>query len=337
MTADLADHHRYRHPTGLLIGGQWSSGRAGTLPVINPATEDAITEVADASPEDALEAVGAAAAGAARVGRHGRRGSAGECLRRAYELMTAAVRAAGAADGAGERQGAAGRARRDPVRGRVLPLVRRGGGPDRRPPVGRAVGRQPDHGAAPAGRRQLHDHAVELPGGDGHQEDRPGAGGRLHGRAQAGQGDAADRAGGGRHPGRGRRAGRRGQRAAHPQARPADRGGAGRPAGAQAVLHRVHRGRPDAAQAGRRLRDQLLDGARRQRAVPGLRRRRHRRGGGRRVPRQDAQRRRGMHRGQPVLRAREGRDRVLGQARRAAGGAQRRARPARTASTSGRW
>ena len=30
--------------------------------MINPATEDAITEVADASPEDALEAVGAAAA-----------------------------------------------------------------------------------------------------------------------------------------------------------------------------------------------------------------------------------------------------------------------------------
>ena len=36
--------------------------------------------------------------------------------------------------------------------------------------------------------------AVELPGGDGDPQDRPGAGGRLHGRAQAGRGHPADRA-----------------------------------------------------------------------------------------------------------------------------------------------
>ncbi len=87
MAADLATLIGMDAPTGLLIGGQWSSGRSGTLPVINPATEDAITEVADASPEDALEAVGAAAAAlpgwAATPPRQ-----RGECLRRAYELMT---------------------------------------------------------------------------------------------------------------------------------------------------------------------------------------------------------------------------------------------------------
>ena len=87
MAADLATLIGMEAPTGLLIGGQWSSGRSGTLPVINPATEDAITEVADASPEDALEAVGAAAAAlpgwAATPPRQ-----RGECLRRAYELMT---------------------------------------------------------------------------------------------------------------------------------------------------------------------------------------------------------------------------------------------------------
>jgi succinate-semialdehyde dehydrogenase / glutarate-semialdehyde dehydrogenase len=87
VTADLAAITGIDTPTGLLIGGQWGSGRAGTLPVINPATEDAITEVADASPEDGLEAVAAAAAAlpawAAKPPRE-----RGECLRRAFELMT---------------------------------------------------------------------------------------------------------------------------------------------------------------------------------------------------------------------------------------------------------
>jgi succinate-semialdehyde dehydrogenase/glutarate-semialdehyde dehydrogenase len=74
VTADLAEITGIDTPTGLLIGGQWSAGRAGTLAVINPATEEAITEVADASPEDGLAAVDAA--------------ERGECLRRAFELMT---------------------------------------------------------------------------------------------------------------------------------------------------------------------------------------------------------------------------------------------------------
>ena len=54
--------------------------------------------------------------------------------------------------------------------------------------------------------------------------------------------------------------------------------------------------------ARRRTRSSTLDGARRQRAVPGLRRRRPRRRRRRRDDRQDAQRRRGLHRRQPVLR-----------------------------------
>jgi succinate-semialdehyde dehydrogenase/glutarate-semialdehyde dehydrogenase len=87
VTADLAAITGIDTPTGLLIGGQWASGRSGTLSVINPATEDAITDVADASPEDGLEAVGAAAqalpAWAATPPRE-----RGECLRRAFELMT---------------------------------------------------------------------------------------------------------------------------------------------------------------------------------------------------------------------------------------------------------
>jgi len=88
VTADLATITGIDAPTGLLIGGKWSSGRAGTLPVINPATEEPVTEVADASPEDALDAVAAAADAlpgwAARPPRE-----RAECLRRAYELMIA--------------------------------------------------------------------------------------------------------------------------------------------------------------------------------------------------------------------------------------------------------
>ena len=88
MTADLATLAGMDAPTRLLIDGQWSSGRSGILPVLNPATEDLLAEVADASPEDGLAAVDAAArafpAWAATPPRQ-----RAECLRRAFELMTA--------------------------------------------------------------------------------------------------------------------------------------------------------------------------------------------------------------------------------------------------------
>src|SRR6266581_3322603 len=86
VTADLATITGIEVPTALLIGGQWTGGRAGVLPVVDPATEDAIAEVASASTEDALDAVTAAAdalPGWARTPPRQR----GECLRRAWELM----------------------------------------------------------------------------------------------------------------------------------------------------------------------------------------------------------------------------------------------------------
>jgi succinate-semialdehyde dehydrogenase / glutarate-semialdehyde dehydrogenase len=86
VTADLATITGIDAPTGLLIGGQWSSGRSGTLPVVDPATEDVLTEVADASPEDGLEAVSAAAQALPRWAATAPRQRA-ECLRKAYELM----------------------------------------------------------------------------------------------------------------------------------------------------------------------------------------------------------------------------------------------------------
>ena len=73
-------------PTKLLIGGEWRAGSAAAIPVIDPATEEAIAEVAGASPQDALDAVAAAHAAlpawAATAPRE-----RGECLRRAFQLM----------------------------------------------------------------------------------------------------------------------------------------------------------------------------------------------------------------------------------------------------------
>jgi succinate-semialdehyde dehydrogenase / glutarate-semialdehyde dehydrogenase len=86
VTSDLLASTGIDAPTGLLIGGEWGAGSAGVIPVIDPATEEAIAEVAGASPQDALDAVAAAHAAlpgwAATAPRQ-----RGECLRRAYQLM----------------------------------------------------------------------------------------------------------------------------------------------------------------------------------------------------------------------------------------------------------
>ena len=87
MASDLAAVTGLEVPTGLLLGGEWSAGSGGVLPVIDPATEEPIAEVGDASTEDALAAVAAASdalPGWAATPPRQR----GECLRRAFELMT---------------------------------------------------------------------------------------------------------------------------------------------------------------------------------------------------------------------------------------------------------
>ena len=88
MTGDLAELVGMDVPTGLLIGGEWTGGRdGGTIPVIDPATEDVVAEVADGTGQDALDAVGAAQDALTRWAATPPRQRA-ECLRRAYELMT---------------------------------------------------------------------------------------------------------------------------------------------------------------------------------------------------------------------------------------------------------
>jgi succinate-semialdehyde dehydrogenase/glutarate-semialdehyde dehydrogenase len=78
-----------RVPNGLYIGGEWRAASAGgTLPVEDPSTGEPLCEVADAQPQDALDALAAAAARQAEWAAHPPR-ERGEILRRAYDELTA--------------------------------------------------------------------------------------------------------------------------------------------------------------------------------------------------------------------------------------------------------
>src|SRR4051812_11642848 len=73
-------------PHQLYIAGEWRDGGGGTLPVEDPATGETLTEVADATPEDALAALGAAA-DAFKDFRNMAPRERGDILRRAYDLI----------------------------------------------------------------------------------------------------------------------------------------------------------------------------------------------------------------------------------------------------------
>ncbi len=74
-------------PCELYIGGEWRAARGGgTLAVEDPATGQALLEVADGQPDDALAALGAAAEAQGRWAVHPPR-ERGEILRRAYEAI----------------------------------------------------------------------------------------------------------------------------------------------------------------------------------------------------------------------------------------------------------
>ncbi len=88
MTADVSARAGLDVPAGLLIGGEWTGGRAGgRLAVIDPATEDVLAEVADGTEADALDAVTAAHDALPGWSATPPRQRA-ECLRRAFALMT---------------------------------------------------------------------------------------------------------------------------------------------------------------------------------------------------------------------------------------------------------
>ncbi|NLT04789.1 MAG: NAD-dependent succinate-semialdehyde dehydrogenase, partial [Solirubrobacterales bacterium] len=74
-------------PKGLLVGGEWRAASGGaTLAVEDPATGEALCEVADATPEDAMAALDAACAVQEEWAAVAPR-ERGEVLRRAFEAM----------------------------------------------------------------------------------------------------------------------------------------------------------------------------------------------------------------------------------------------------------
>ena len=149
--------HRMRKPalqTRLLIGGDWSEAMGKTaFQVHEPATGALLANVADAGVDDALAALDAAhtaqpgwAAQAPRRRSDILRGAYERMLAQADRLAELIVRENGKpiAEARGEVR----------LRGRVLPLVRRGGGAHRRPAAHRAGRRQPHRHRAPADRRR---------------------------------------------------------------------------------------------------------------------------------------------------------------------------------------
>jgi succinate-semialdehyde dehydrogenase/glutarate-semialdehyde dehydrogenase len=182
--------------------------------VIDPATENKIASVASASVDDAKAAIDAAQEAfdgwAARKPRE-----RAEILRKAFELI---VRDA-------ERFAKLitienGKALSD-SKGEVLYSAEffRWNAEEAVRNIGRSTWRRLRRargGAAQAGRRRRAGDAVEFPRRDGDAQDRPGARGRLPGRAQARVRDAAHHAGADAAARGGRRAGRRRQR--HPVA-----------------------------------------------------------------------------------------------------------------------
>src|SRR5690349_12980279 len=75
-------------PKKLYIGGEWRDGSAdGSIPVEDPATEETIAEIADASADDASAALAACVDNQAEW-QHTPPRDRGEILRRAWELIT---------------------------------------------------------------------------------------------------------------------------------------------------------------------------------------------------------------------------------------------------------
>ncbi|HEX3511200.1 MAG TPA: NAD-dependent succinate-semialdehyde dehydrogenase [Solirubrobacteraceae bacterium] len=89
MTAEAERAALDAVPKQLYIAGEWRDARGGAkLPVEDPATGQTLVEVADAEPQDALDALAAADAARADWAAHAPR-ERGEILRRAYQAIVA--------------------------------------------------------------------------------------------------------------------------------------------------------------------------------------------------------------------------------------------------------
>ena len=205
-------------PTEMFVDGKWTGGSAGSFAVLDPSTGAEIASVpARGRGRRARRGVGRGAA-RCRTGPAPRRANASEVLRRTFELMIerkeelaflmSLEMGKSLTDARGEVVYAA-----EFFRWFAEEAVRVGGelrtapsGANRiltfRKPVGVALLLTPWNFPAAMATRKI----------------APGAGGGLHGRAQAGRGHPADRADARLAAGRGRRAGRRGERADDRQA-----------------------------------------------------------------------------------------------------------------------
>jgi succinate-semialdehyde dehydrogenase / glutarate-semialdehyde dehydrogenase len=93
MTRNSSDEARViqQVPTGLYIDGSWRPAASGaTLPVEDPSTGTVLCDVADAAPEDGMDALDAAVAAQAEFAAMAPR-ERGEILRRAFQLITERV------------------------------------------------------------------------------------------------------------------------------------------------------------------------------------------------------------------------------------------------------
>ena len=318
-----------RVPTQLYIGGEWRDATGGgTLPVEDPATGETIAEVADATIEDAVAALDAAVAAQAEWAATPPR-ERGEILRRAYEALVAQADDLALLMTMEMGKSVAESKAEIALRRGVLPLVRRA---RRCASTGRFKVNDKGTGRVIVMRQPvgpcLLDHALELPAwpwapARSARPSPPAARSVIKPAEQtplsmfalaeileeaglpAGVLNVVTAKSSGKTIG-----------AAHQG-----------PAAAQAVLHRVDRGRPRAhRESGAEQVLKRVDGARRQRPVHRVRGRRPRRRRRRRDAREDAQHRRGLHRGQPLPRRRVGRRRVRPQARRPHGRDEDRAR-----------
>ena len=258
----------------IYINGAWvPSTGTGTLEVIDSTTEEVFATIPEGTPEDVDKAV---------AGRRGRlpgwaatsREERAKLLTRIGEALAARTdeiathhlaRGRHADDAVGRRPGrpARRRLRRRRQRRRGLPLGR----------GARQLARRPR-----ARRRRGRHHAVELPALPDRAQGGPGAGRRLHRRAQAERGGADQRL----HPGRGHRRGRPARRRLQPGDRRRARGRRGHrlaPQGRHGLLHRLDPGRQAGHGAGRREHQAGLARAGREVGQHPARRRRLRHGG----------------------------------------------------------
>ena len=218
---------------GLFINGEFTPSKdGGAFKTISPATEEVLAEVAEAGPADVDRAVTAA-----RQAYEQRLVQDGRAETRQVPVPhrpdhPGAIPRTGRPGVARQRQADPGIARRRHPAGRGALLLPRG--------LGRQAGVRGLRPGAETPRRGRPGHPVELPAAHAGLEDRPGAGLRQHGGAQAGRDHAADRADLRRDLPAGRPAARRGQ---HRHRRRGDRQSPGYPPrDRQGGVHRLHRG-----------------------------------------------------------------------------------------------